>query len=315
MRIGLIGRADPTGLGSMTIDFCAEMPVAKALIVERHERGKTDATLVRCAQKLVVNEALGEPIWGEPLDWILDRIDVLVGFETFYADAVIPEAHRRGIKTVMLPMWECSPDQVHGCDVLFALSDTDALKYGNSVRTRWPMRRQKFSAEIETSLVSRRKRQPRIKFMPGGLHDRNNFSACCGVAEDLWQSLGYGEMRPHQFVEDRDEVFWHADLLVHLQAFDGLSLPILEATAAGVPVVVLDIPGFSGFAQAMRVRAGDHEEHEIGGRKVIYHRPDPVDLKRVLVELMAGLREPELGPAPATWDEFREVWEQVVKVG
>ena len=43
MRIAVIGRADPTGLGSLTVDFCRNIAVSKALIVDRSNRGETVA--------------------------------------------------------------------------------------------------------------------------------------------------------------------------------------------------------------------------------------------------------------------------------
>lgn len=314
MRIGVIGRADPTGLGSMTVDFCRNVAVDCAIIVRRDNRGATDSSQISGCYIREVSEIDAK----YTVDTLQDfGCDVLVGFETFYSHDIVPECARHGIKTVMFPMWECSPPELAACDLLVAVTDTDKKRFPNAVRMDWPM-----EAFFSTAGV------PPINFVCNGgslgLNNRNNFDAAVKAVwkraldntnarliiscRDVNYATELAGKHPCIGVrvpaKNRSAMYSDADVIIHLQAFDGLSLPQLEAAASGIPMIVMDIKGNEQHPHKTKVSHTDH--HNIMGQCVPYARPDIEDLARMLRGMATGEIPLQSSPKPPTWAEFKE---------
>lgn len=321
MKIGVIGRADPTGLGTMTMDFCRHIDVSKAYILNCTSRGPTDVTKVKCD-----NIFLEDEILPKTLAAFLDGLDVVVGFETFYSEDVIVECEKRGIKSVIFPMWECSPDYVAAAHFIMAVTTAELARFPKSHWLQWPM---------ESHWKWEPERTPRVFACNGGslgLHDRNNFAAAAMAVRDgalngtdavlhyRCHDISYAQMLAgnHPKIKvfppaaERDDLYNGVDCVIHLQAFGGLSLPILEARALGVPVITLNVPGFE--MNPMRCKIADDltGDYEIGGRMIRYCRPD-VDCLGDMMRVLANGSMPLIqSPSPLSFTEFKASFYQIL---
>lgn len=328
MRIGVIGRADPTGLGSMTVDFCDNVEVERAFIINRDSRGPTDSNRVRANYVLTAMWPTSGVDIPQFERFFRGEVDIIVGFETFYSRDVVPACVKAGIKTVMFPMWECSPAELAACDLLIAVTDADKKRFPDAVRMDWPM---------EPMELIRRPNNPPTKFVCNGgslgLHNRNNFDAAAMAVrngcfdgtnarltlrchdEQYARSFAAGHPKIDVLprAEKRIELYSRADVIIHLQAFDGLSLPQLEAAACGVPMIVMDIEGYKAYPHRCAARKSIDENgphsfdlYDMMGQSVKYWRPDIEDLARMLRGMAMGEILLQSSPKPPTWDEFME---------
>lgn len=314
MRLGVIGRADPTGLGSMTIDFCNNVEVEKALIINRSERGKTDVSKVKA--KVV---ATTENIDACDVPGFFYGVDAVVGFETFYSHDVVPRLHNAGIKTIAFPMWECSPCTLAACDLLIAVTDAEVEAFPKAVRIDWPM---------EQLIPIVPGNNPPVNFVSNGgslgLYGRNNFEASvqavlggCFDGTDATLAIrchdneyattltaGHPKIKALPRTSERTELYVGADVIIHLQAFDGLSLPQLESAACGIPLVVMDIKGYERHPH--RVPVSERYSYGLTGKNIVYARPIISGLSSLLRGLATGEIPLQQSPKPPTWAAFKE---------
>ena len=71
MNISIIGRADNSGLATMSADFCHNMVCHRGLVMNRHGRGET------VPMKLGVAARVCDEITEEDLEWLLDGSDCI----------------------------------------------------------------------------------------------------------------------------------------------------------------------------------------------------------------------------------------------
>jgi hypothetical protein len=188
-------------------------------------------------------------------DWYEDRVssidDLLAGattllcFETPFFPEVVREAKRRGIKTVLMPMYECTTDSTaNQFDVLLNPSDLDQEVFPQGVRINVP---------VPNSI----KWKPRTRAQVfvhnagnGGLGGRN------GTAE-LLEAMQYVESPITLIVRTQsqdftcsdprvriergtfpfEKLYTYGDVFIFPEKFNGLSLPIQEAFASGMVVM------------------------------------------------------------------------------
>ncbi len=193
----------------------------------------------------------GTPEFAATLDAFVRDKDVMVFFETPFRWELIPLCRSLGIKTVLMPMYECSPEDFPQVpDVLINSSDLDQQYYPHGVRLNVPV-----------SAGSWRPRRDRILTFVhnaghGGLRGRN------GTAElitawpmvDKRAKLILRSQEPlspaqHRLLERsgnvdirigsarRDELYTEGEAFVFPEKFNGLSLPMQEAFAAGMCVI------------------------------------------------------------------------------
>src|SRR5690242_11841561 len=90
MNLSLIVRRDNGGLGIQSRDFARHVPHVKTLAI-----GKGAADIrgnVRCADAFT----------REDFEWLVEGVDCVVSFETWYDWSFVPFARDRGVKTVLL---------------------------------------------------------------------------------------------------------------------------------------------------------------------------------------------------------------------
>lgn len=311
LKIGLIGRADATGLGQMTREFC------------RHNARLLDRTAIVLRDKPLVGEieaqrldVYREGFGPESLRRFVDGLDAVIGFETFYCDDAIATLERAGVKAVMFPMWECSPPDAHAAHLLISLSEQDARTYPESRHLDWPVNPVTFHAALTWPHV--RSFWHHAGF--GGLNGRNNTAATILAAESFHeltkQPIHVRAMKPlgyrpgvvfHPSLE-LTELLWSQGLgvLIHLQAHPGLSLPLLEAACCQIPAMVLDLDENQHYPEHQRVRVADWELGSIGGQTIPYGRPCVPDLVEKMCAIYHGDVQPSPVPPPPSWEAFNK---------
>lgn len=245
-KIGLIARADNSGLGTLSREFFDNLPIARTLVVQN---GVYRPFLERFPGAAVTSREIEK----EKLDWLLDGIDVLLTFETPYSPQVFRECHRRGIKSVLMPMYECTPP--------FASIGTPNLVLCPSRLDFQFYKKYRAQAEIVFLPVPvNRKRLPWREVRKartfvhnaghGGLAERNGTSELLAaipmVNSDVrflinsQRTINYShpkvELRIGNF-ENYWDLWKEGDIFVFPHKFDGLSLPIQEAVSVGMPVL------------------------------------------------------------------------------
>lgn len=251
VKIGIVARCDWSGLGVMTFDFFRNFIVSKVLVVGggyQNDFSRFDG--YEGTESRVC--ALQTP-GNEDMDWLLDGVDMVVTFETPYNWNIYTKAKEKGVKSVLIPMFEWTPvkeKMPSEPDLYLCPSkvDFDEIE-GEKVYLPTPVNR---------SLVPFKERTEAKTFIfnngHGGWGGRNSiqefFQALPFVKSDVKFKVRSQVPFDGAINDSRVEVqmgdlpyeqLWNeGDIYVHLHKFDGLSLPLNEALAAGMPVIALN---------------------------------------------------------------------------
>jgi len=252
-KLGLIARADDSGLGRLSQDFFNHLPIHKVMIVYNNiydiypERYPDDSLICR----------RGKPDLEE-IDVFLRDIDIVLTFETPYNWNLFSEAHKRGIKTVLIPNYEWTPQTLPVVpDLMICPSqlDYDEMKYNTMgvnevIHLPIPVDREKFPFKL-------RKKAEVFVFNNGhgGHLERNSwhelFQAISLVKKEAKFLIRSQVYFPYVINDSRikieygdlpqDKLFSEGDVYIWPHKFDGLSLPIQEALSSGMPVISTNI--------------------------------------------------------------------------
>lgn len=249
-RMGIVARCDNSGLGVMTFDFFRNFLVEKVLTVagayqnyfDRYQ-GYAGTAQIICAQHSPTIEEI---------DLFLEDLDVVVAFETPYNWNLFSRAREKGIKTILIPMYEWTPPKENiPCepDLYLCPSDLDMKEIdGNKELIHTP---------INLELIPYQERTEAKTFIfnngHGGWNGRNSMSefiqALPFVKSDVKfivrsqvEIEGINDSRVTVVQGDlKYEDLWkEGDVYIHIHKFDGLSLPLNEAMAAGMVILGLD---------------------------------------------------------------------------
>lgn len=239
-RIGVLLRADNGGLGTMSRDFFKFFP-SKGLIIEH---GSFTTFKDRFPNVPSVDSA---KITREVVDDFLKDIDVLVSFETFYSEFFIERAKKLGVKTVLVPMYEFLREQHQKPTAYLCPSIMEAQITGGQY-IPWP---------VDTDAISFLERTKASTFVHnaghGGVLGRNGTELFIEATKYVTSDVSF-ELRtqfplsvePEKLsrirviegnLKDNATLFTRGDVLVHPHKFNGLSLPVNEALASGMPMI------------------------------------------------------------------------------
>jgi glycosyltransferase involved in cell wall biosynthesis len=259
MRVGLIARADSTGLGIQSKEFFDNIP-CRALVIDSSRLGKGD--VLKCDltkypdQKAIQLDKNFSNYGWMPYDVMsqfLNGIDVLFCIETPYDYRIFEEARKRGIKSILQFNYEFLeyPSGLPEPD-LFA-----APSLWNYDKVPEP----KAFVQVPVNL-SKFKQQPakntflHIAGRPAA-HDRNGtqilLNALKFVKSEITLTIkSQGFINPvpvpknvKLIIDNRNQPKYQDNYtggtLIIPRKYGGLCLPINEALGAGMPVVATDI--------------------------------------------------------------------------
>lgn len=174
---------------------------------------------------------------------LLDKCTTLFFIETPFNWKIIVEARNRGIKTVLMPMYECTRYPLpYQPDLILTPSDLDQQYFPEATRVNVPVN------------VEWRLRERARVFVHnagnGGLGGRNG-------TRELIESLKYvkspikliirsqvpiecDDLRVELRIGTFDDIWSEGDVFVFPEKFNGLSLPLQEAFASGMLVMTSD---------------------------------------------------------------------------
>lgn len=267
MKLGLIARADNSGLGAQTWEFHRHMQPDKTLVINLSGIADADdhcnkhAYLERFPGAIVHNGLTPTP---DVIEEFLDGLDVLFTAETFYSHDLLHRAHHHGVKTILQYNYEFLHMTAYPEPTLYAAPSLwryFTTRLHNKIHLPVPIATDRFTPNPNPPAT------PRTFLHPVGrpaIHDRNG-------TEDLIEALplvrspitmifrcqrpGYvqGLLAGREFpshidirVDDsapRD--YWRSyqdiDAVILPRRYGGLCLPANEAIGMHIPVLMTDI--------------------------------------------------------------------------
>lgn len=290
MKIGLIARGCNSGLGTLSWEFYNHLKPHKTLVVgngvyKMFPERYPDAEICRSNKSFSDKQML----------WLLEGIDVLITIETPYRWEIYPLARKMGVKTVLIPMYECLPEKIpYEPDHYICPSelDFDEIKSRNKTFLPCPINREKL-------LFRHRKKAMTFLFNNGhgGGAGRNGasvfFRALKKAKTNKAKFLVHSQV-PLTIDDPRVEVrvgnyknYWdiwgEGDVFVWPHRFDGLSLPVQEALANGMPVLTTNFHPFKGWLpKEWMIPVAEKNRSRIFQREIDVHEPDVDELARML---------------------------------
>ena len=247
MRVGTICYATDQGLGVLAKSFYDNGVVTDALVLHHHSRPThlewyPDSSVITHKDLNVVGFS------PKIIDFV-KNVDVMLFFETPFDWNVIPYCQKRGVKTVLMPMYECMPRQLPFEPDYFvcpSLLDLDCF----------PNRSEFIPVPVSEPWNLRMKADTFVHNAGHlGLNGRN------GTAE-LLLAIPMVKSRDVKFIiRSQDPISWtvrdprveiqlgtvkreqlykRGDVFVFPEKFNGLSLPLQEAAASGMAVMCMD---------------------------------------------------------------------------
>ncbi len=281
MRIGTFCFATSQGLGVLAKDFYDEGVVTDALML-RHRSWTNRPEWYPDSAK--VNDVAG----GQPIMRAMcDSVDVMLFFETPFDWTMIDYCRQKGVKTALMVMYECEPANLPvRPDLILCPSLLDLSYYPNGKHLPVPVPRsvkwrQRTRAEVFVHNAGH-----------GGLKGRNGTGELIEATEYLktpakiiirsqnhffsghvLSGCGPEEYRfKNPNVEVRigdcpyDSLFQEGDVFVFPEKFNGLSLPLQEARAAGMLVMGTDrFPMNMWLPREPLIPVESYRKNRIGG--------------------------------------------------
>ena len=247
MRIGAICRVDNGGLGSLTYDFWKHiLEIKKELVITITDR-EHEEDLTRYPKAIFCNRY---PTL-EQIDFFLEDIDIVLIFETAYNWNIISKAREKGIKSVLMPMYEWSPYKLPTEPDLYLCPSK--LDYDI-----FPEPKKYLPVPIDRKLFKFKQRTKAQTFVfnngHGGSNGRNGLEelleAIPLIKSDIkilirsqLPILEINDPRVETRVanlKNRADLYQEGDVFLFPHKFNGLSLPIQEALSCGMPILSTD---------------------------------------------------------------------------
>lgn len=230
-KIGAIVYASDQGLGYLAKDFYDNKIIDYVLIVP-HSRRKNNYDWYKPEDICRTEEEL------------LEKSDIILAFETFFNHwEIIPKALGLGKKTVLMPMYECTPNPLpYFPDIIISPSLLDKQYYPNSVFLPVP------------AVGKWKKRDRAITFVHnagnGGLGGRNGTRELIEAMHHVkspakliirTQEPDFRTNNPNIEIRrgnfKREELYQEGDVFIFPEKFNGLSMPLQEAFASGMAIM------------------------------------------------------------------------------
>lgn len=253
MKLGIVGTGYNTGISHIAWGF-AENFDSKTLLVHYKD-------LAMFPERFKEHRITAQ-VTEHDIDWILTGIDCLFTIETPYNWDIYKEAKRRGIRTVLMPMYEWldrGRPELQYVDLFICPSQTTFEKVkGNKVRVpcEVPIDLRHFEARTVTKAKTFLHNSGH-----GGLFGRNStkelLEAIPKVKSDVKfiinsqyplnkvndPRITYNEQNYENYWEMYDE----GDVYILLGKYGVAYLGIQEAAAAGMPIMFTDMEPFNSY--------------------------------------------------------------------
>lgn len=253
LRIGIVARVDNGGLSNMTFDWWKNIhEITKSLTIISDSPYQN---VSRYPEQIICENF---PTL-EQIDLFLKDIDIVIAFETPYNWNVFSMAKERGIKTVLIPMYEWTEEKPPIEPDLYlcpSMMERDIYKF-------YPTNSEYIQNPIDRKLFKFKQREKAHTFVfnngRGGSIGRNGIIALLEaiplVKSDvkfiIHSQIPIPEITDKRVevrlgdTKSRPELFEECDVLLFPRMFGALSLPTWEALSCGMPVVSTDLFPFN----------------------------------------------------------------------
>lgn len=284
-RLGILGFASNSGLGTLSREFFVHLKPERTLLVPTKYQEFPDRF-----------PGARRGLTAENIDWLFGGIDTLLTFETPGGEwSIYQMARKRGVKTILIPMYECAPSPLPVIpDTVLCPSKLDLRIFRQELRGKCDV--EYLPIPVNRDRIPFRARHRAEVFEHhaghGGLLGRNGtyeLLAAAPMLKSKAKILIYSQRKldfEHPNVEVRVgnfEDYWNiwggGDVFVFPHKFDGLSLPIQEALSSGMPVLSTAIEPFLGWLpQDWMIDAGEHTQMRVFQRSVDVAVIDPAQI-------------------------------------
>lgn len=252
MRIGMICYATAQGLGYLAKSFY-DGGIVTDVMVYRHPGGKAKSHMEWYPKG--THELVSKPFVGEKIERFLDDIDAILFFETPFDWKFPQRCRERGVKTVIMPMYEWFLETPpHRFDLFLNPSALDQQYFPKGIHIpvpvdrEWKLRTHATKWLHNAGNIGHRGHKGTLELLkamkyvksPVDLTVRCQYKA--GL-DRLIKEADCGRDKRITFVPEEipyNDLFAHHDVMVTPEKFNGLSLPLQEAFASGLMVVTTD---------------------------------------------------------------------------
>ena len=247
MRVGTLAYTTQQGLGILVKDFYDNGVVTDVLIV-RHGRRKSHDNWYPDSKVLTTLDDRGRHLAQS----FISQMDVMLFFETPFIWELIPFCREQGVKTFLMPMYECMPKELpYQPDWFICPSQLDLDYFPDRsifipvpVNVEW---KQRTTAEVfvhNAGNLGLRGRNGTAELLEALEHVRSNakFIIRCQVPI-LGDPISQTDKRIEWVLGKTipfNKLYSEGDVFIFPEKFNGLSLPLQEARAAGMLVMGAD---------------------------------------------------------------------------
>ena len=321
MRVGTICYATEQGIGHLPKDFY-DAGVITDVMVFRHGSRPTRTEWYPPGTV----ELVGRPFGGPVVDDFLRRVDVMFFVESPFDWGFLGYCRDRGVKTVVMPMYECTPvrrphepdrwacpskldlDYFPGSPYV-PVPVPDRVRLGWRQRTRirrWlhnggnlGLRGHKGTLEILQAMSFVKSDIEILVRAQDTAGLRKLVDRCPGVLEDRRVTISYDPV-PY------DRLFpAEYDAFIMAEKYNGLSLPLAEARASGMLVVTSDrFPMNDWLPREHLIPVAGYTRERVGGPYNVYDeahvRPEDI---AATIDRLHGLNVTEYSRSGREWAE------------
>ena len=249
MRVGSIVFSTHQGLGILAKSFFDNGIVTDILIVEHSSRINNHHWYPTPPNRsLTIDPSeLRSSELSPKIRQLIDDVDVMLFFETPFDWRAITYCRERGKKTFFMPMYECTPKVLPATPDFFicpSLLETDYFKqYPNKfipvpVEQKWKFRGQARVFIHNAGNLGLRGRNGTLEFLSAiHLVKNQDIRFIVRAQEHLPINIEDPRLTIEIGTQPYDSLYSSGDVFVFPEKFNGLSLPLQEAYAAGMLVM------------------------------------------------------------------------------
>jgi hypothetical protein len=250
MKIGTLAYATEQGLGILAKSFYDAGVVTDVMVVRHHSRPTNEQWYPGARQTLI------RPFNADLAQSFCSSMDVMLFFETPFDWTLLDYCRRKGVRTVLMPMYECMPKQLPATpDKMLCPSLLDLQYYPNGkhipvpVNVPWKLRGSAVKKFVHNAghggLKGRNGTRELLEALryvvkPISFLLRTQDKLDMGAVRTLMRANPKLDLRIEQGTVPADELYSTGDAFVFPEKFNGLSLPLQEAYASGMLVIAAD---------------------------------------------------------------------------
>lgn len=303
MRIGLIARADTTGLAVQCFEFWRHMEPAKTLVIAAtwNPHLPVDESMYPGATIHRECKPSDTPKSDPVIDAFLDDLDIVFTAETFYNPWLVKRANERGIRTVQQHNFEfldtsraAQQPTLYAAPSMWRFED---VPFHNKVFLPVPVARDRLPFRERTAM--------RTLLHIGGIpavHDRNGTQLAMEAMRHLPSDVDVklrvrtqekipGNLRDPriEIVTERVDRYWKIygdeDVFLMPRRFGGLCLPLAEAASCGMPTLMSAVEPQTRFLPG-RALVPSRVMREFQVRsKIVLHETNPDEIARRITDI------------------------------